>query len=114
MADRPTCAECGSFNLALEAFVYWDSSKGEAQINDLCDKGHYCGTCETQVRLEWIETGHIEVTIPERNTIVAALRYWQEHASDAITAIQKLFPEGAHSVIGDEAIDYLLERILDE
>lgn len=47
----PVCARCGGTNLSLEATVSWDYERGEAVVNELCDKGHVCEDCGGETRI---------------------------------------------------------------
>lgn len=76
--SRPVCADCGNFEVSLETTAaYWNPGTAEAEVGALCDKGHYCDQCEGEVKLNWINTISPELTVPEFNTILAALRWWQ-------------------------------------
>ena len=77
-SERPTCAECGSFDVSLEvSAAYWDSATRTAVAGDICDSGHWCNACDGETRLNWIKTISPELTLPEFNTILGALRWWQ-------------------------------------
>jgi len=38
------CQDCGSYNIAVEAFVH-QREDGKLEVGDLCDKGHTCNEC---------------------------------------------------------------------
>ena len=49
------CAHCGSSEIWLEAVVCWNRKTGKAEIQEICDKGLYCGHCEGYCKIEWID-----------------------------------------------------------
>ena len=118
--SRPVCATCGSFDVALEATAaYWNVSAGQAEASDLCDKGHYCNTCDGECRLTWIDTFLPEVTKQELDTILAALRWWQdmemynpEICSRRSPDIFEIAVYGTTDILlSEDEIDALCERI---
>lgn len=118
--ERPTCATCGSFDLSLETLaVYWDRASGglDASGASLCDKGHYCNDCDGETRLAWVHTALLEVTLPELDTMIAALRYWQRMEMCIPDIGSRRAPDefDIASERGDpidfEAIDKLVEKI---
>jgi hypothetical protein len=56
MNKIPVCANCGSKDVSLEAFVYWDDIANKPVVGELCDKGHYCGQCSNETKLKWVRT----------------------------------------------------------
>jgi len=118
--SRPVCATCGSFDVSLETTAaYWNAGTGQAEVRDLCDKGHYCNTCDGECRLNWIETIIPELTLPEFNTILAALRWWQhmemynpEISSRRAPDVFEIACYGNDdSLLGEDEIDALCARI---
>lgn len=48
------CSTCGSDDVSAEvSAVRWDFDEQEWYISgDVCDKGHYCGSCDGECRIE--------------------------------------------------------------
>lgn len=50
-----TCAECGSSeSLELACNVVWDHVGRRPHVEEILDKGHYCGICDKEVSLTWV------------------------------------------------------------
>ena len=57
MSIAKVCAECGSDQVSIEAFVGWDAGTQEFVVHDMCDKGHSCNECGGECNVE-------DITIP--------------------------------------------------
>lgn len=120
MAERPTCATCGNFDISAEVTsAYWNTATGEFAVSDITDKGHWCDVCDGEIKLKWIETYNVEVTKAEFNTILAALRHWQQQEMHNPEISSRRSPDlfeiacfgDNDSLLGEDAIDKLCERI---
>lgn len=53
-AHKPVCRHCGCTEITAEAMgAVWCKKAQTWELTEICDKGHYCGSCDGEARIDW-------------------------------------------------------------